>query len=648
LNVPAKTFDQAPFAKSATALSDNATTLLTQLPAKGYSTAELAPLADYIQARGPGGDIPRASLVSTVRVDGEFLGNGPISGIGYKAIGISAPTVLTHGPYSNPSTDMHSQALLAAFLASDLTAPVAGNPQQVYSLSEVTKKLHDVLPMLFDQKLFTHATAPGANAQANLLDHLVRHEIGVNGAFDADADAMVTRFTADLWKLAQDGGLSLTDAKLGKTLTAFAMQKYYDEDFNGPGYNQQLFAELSASSVGAGSGGIRFDMAHVTDSFASALQAGQTLNLADAKGYGLYFKSFLAQSTFSSAERSQINLALPQLRDWYVQAGASGMSATDALGRKAFMLGGTGQDTLTGGAGADLLVGNAGNDTLNGGPGNDTLLGATGIDTYVYTTGQGRDTITDNGGAGSIVVDGSTLNGGPQLGDASVHRSVDGKHIYVQVDTKTLLIDGNLVVNDYTQSATAGALGLNMAGPEASAPNPTTANTITGDRANADTDPNTAGVQPGMDALGNWITDAATPEPNRVDVLYDSNANDSIVAGGGDDRVLANRLGDDVIDAGAGRDDVYGGVGNDVISGGAGGDILDGWAGKDQIFADGQVSVATAFANGNSQTGSSTQGDWLAGGGGDDSLEGEIRTAPHRPTAPTTRLPAPGARKTPP
>jgi hypothetical protein len=393
--------------------------------------------------------------------------------------------------------------------------------------------------MLFSRTLFTHSTAPGTNAQANFLDHLVRHEIGVTGSFAADA--MVTRFTADLWKLAQDGGLTLSQSNLTKTLMAFAMQKYYDEDLNGPGYNQRLFTDLAAQDAGAGSGGIRFDMAHVTDSFAAALAAAQALNLAAAKGYGLYFKSFLAQSTFTSAERSQINLALPQLRDWYVQAGASGMTATDNLGRNAFMLGGTGQDTLTGGAGADLLVGNAGNDVLQGGPGNDTLLGGTGTDTYTYTytSGQGRDTITDNGGAGSIVVDGITLNGGPQLGDPSVHRSADGKHIYVQVDAKTLLIGGNLIVNDYTQSATAGALGLNMTGPAAAPQNPTTTSTITGDLSTVDFSPAVPAVQ--TDALGNVITNPNAPQPNRVDVLYDSNANDLIMAGGGDDIVEASR-----------------------------------------------------------------------------------------------------------
>lgn len=54
------------------------------------------------------------------------------------------------------------------------------------------------------------------------------------------------------------------------------------------------------------------------------------------------------------------------MRDWYVQAGAGAMTATDTQNRGAFMLGRNGNDTLTGGSKADLLVGNAGADTLTG------------------------------------------------------------------------------------------------------------------------------------------------------------------------------------------------------------------------------------------------------------------------------------------
>lgn len=55
---------------------------------------------------------------------------------------------------------------------------------------------------------------------------------------------------------------------------------------------------------------------------------------------------------------------LSSMCDWYVQAGTSGLNATDSHNRHAFMLGGGSDDTLTGGNKADLLVGNAGADTL--------------------------------------------------------------------------------------------------------------------------------------------------------------------------------------------------------------------------------------------------------------------------------------------
>jgi len=115
-------------------------------------------------------------------------------------------------------------------------------------------------------------------------------------------------------------------------------------------------------------------------------------SIAGAKGYQ-YFQAYLdTTSLLSPEERALIKTVLPALRDWYVQAGGSGMNAADTMNRGAFMLGGNGADALVGGTGADLLVGNAGNDLLQGGQGNDTLLGGAGDDTYVYTSGDGIDT----------------------------------------------------------------------------------------------------------------------------------------------------------------------------------------------------------------------------------------------------------------
>ncbi|MBU4154554.1 MAG: hypothetical protein KKD63_16925, partial [Proteobacteria bacterium] len=74
------------------------------------------------------------------------------------------------------------------------------------------------------------------------------------------------------------------------------------------------------------------------------------IKLADAKGFDLYFKNYLAQDgLFTPAESGLIQAMLPNLRDWYIQAGAGGMTATDTENRGAFMLGGSAADTLTGG-----------------------------------------------------------------------------------------------------------------------------------------------------------------------------------------------------------------------------------------------------------------------------------------------------------
>ena len=580
--VQASTFDQAPFAASAVDLSNNAGTLKNLLIGKRdisnnpvYTVADLAPLTDYLQMRGPNNKVPRGALVDTVRVDGEFVGNGIIGGL-FNAIG-NAATGLTHGPYSSPSIDLHSQALLTAFLQSTSSAASGSNPQQ--TLSEVTKRLTDLLRMVFDKNLFAHETGPNSPDE-NFLERLVRHEAGVTGP--ASADAMVTRFTQDLWKLAQDGGLtlhdSLTDVTLNnvsKALTAFAMQMYYDDTANASNANKQLFTDLS--TAGTGSNGIRFDIADTSKNLSDKIVAGKSVGygdlLSDIKGFKQYFQSYLdSTAALSNTERSLIKSMLPQLRDWYVQAGVGGMTATDGQNRGAFMLGASGADTLTGSALADLLVGNAGDDTLKGGQGNDILLGGAGTDTYIYSRGDGFDTIRDSDGRGNIVDDGLTLIGGAQYGDKRVFSGKDANgtsHVYtfVKGDSASggdLIVDGNILIKDY-KAASGNAMGLALDGARA-AVDPQTSNDIFGDRAALDQDPITAGVQITVDALGNVLTDPSTPDAGRADTLYDSAGDDRVSSGGGDDTVNATRGGDDFIETGSGRDYADGGAGDDVTT----------------------------------------------------------------------------------
>jgi RTX toxins and related Ca2+-binding proteins len=62
----------------------------------------------------------------------------------------------------------------------------------------------------------------------------------------------------------------------------------------------------------------------------------------------------------------------------------------------------SGNDVLTGGSGNDTVYGFGGNDTLGGGAGNDALYGGAGDDTYVFNLGDGRDLVSEQGGAVSI------------------------------------------------------------------------------------------------------------------------------------------------------------------------------------------------------------------------------------------------------
>jgi Ca2+-binding RTX toxin-like protein len=263
----------------------------------------------------------------------------------------NAPIPLNHGaPDLSLTFDLHSQALLTAFLANS-------------NFENITFQIPDVVRMIFDSNLYKFDTDKVTNKE-NFIERLVRHEFG-NAVGLVSGDAMLSRFTDDLSKLAQDGGLTLVDIigtnNVSKALIAFAMQMYYEDTVNALDSGKELFSPVA--------GGIQFDMADVSASF------------NQAKG-SLYFNAYL-ESQYTAEEQAIIKTMLASLRNWYVQAGMGGLNIVDQLNNGAFMLGGVRSDNLSGGDAADLLVGNFGDDTLNGGAGQDKLLGGYGNDTYI-------------------------------------------------------------------------------------------------------------------------------------------------------------------------------------------------------------------------------------------------------------------------
>jgi len=473
------TFDQVP--GRATALYAPAVLLRNALLDNGHTAAELAALNAYITAADTSTADPAAADTLAVRelnvtnlnVQGEVAGLIPLA----QRIGSDISIDSTHPGLDMFGADLHSIALLNVFLQSNQTADPNKN------LSDVTYKLPDLLKMIFDKKLFASDPLNKDEPVENFLERLVKHQAGVQGSIPADA--MVDRFTADLWKLAKDGGLTVSDwsqlltgsgvpNNISQALIAFAMQKYYDERLAAGVTPEELFTDL-------GTGGIQFDITDISPALLEQWQQGEIkLDAKDDQGNYLfkgyqYIEAYLNQvapdlgagaKQFTSAEQSLIKSILPYLRDWYVQAGAGGMTATDTLNRGTFMLGGNGADTLTGGTKADLLIGNAGDDVLNGGQGSDTLLGGIGVDTYVLNTGagQGIDTVFDSDRRGYLRDDTSNpivLTGGTQYGDNRVFRGKDANgasHLYTFVsgDRATggdLLVDGAVLIKDWRPNA---------------------------------------------------------------------------------------------------------------------------------------------------------------------------------------------------
>ncbi|MDD2744879.1 MAG: hypothetical protein PHV02_21680, partial [Rhodocyclaceae bacterium] len=412
----AVTFDQAPFASAATvANAQIIKDYLATLPNGGFVAGAagntlavnnaLASLDAFINAADLAQTLAtRVANISNIYVQGEVLSTAPFGSSG-KLVG-GTPTQLdqtsiTMQPFGLSSVDLHSQALLTTFLQSP-------------SFEAVTAKLPDLLPLIFDGKMYKKDTGILNTTDVNFLEKLVQSEAAT------PSGSLLDRFAADMVLLGskQDWPSiisNINQGNLARGLVAFAMQMYY-ENIALPA-DKTLFSDVT--------GGVQFDMQDV------AATPGAT------KGYVQYFKNYL--NTLPSNERVIVQQLLPALRDWYIQAGADALNATDTFNRGAFMLGDGGADTLTGGTAADILVGNAGADTLQGGGDNDTLLGGDGIDTLTggmgndqliggagadtYHTGEGNDKIFDSDGQGSVYSAGVLLDGGMKDGDANHYKS---------------------------------------------------------------------------------------------------------------------------------------------------------------------------------------------------------------------------------
>jgi len=284
------------------------------------------------------------------------------------------------------------------------------------------------------------------------------------------------------------------------------------------------------------------------------------------------------------------------------------------------ILGEQGNDDLKGGSGADVLYGNAGNDRLEGGPGADILIGGADQDTYVWNAEEdpAEDRVIDEDRRGFFIFKDSAGNTHPVSGEYVQDRSDPTRWqnpknsaivITRQSPWKILLPDGSTI--DLGEDFQEGNFGIQLLDAP-TVPQPTL--TIVGDLTPTS----------GVDELGNLNVDPNSPAPDRADVLNgrDSDTEGDLIQSLGGDDVVAAKAGDDKVEAGTGSDIVNAGDGNDLVLGGADLDLLWGMAGNDRLYADTEVDLQTAMAQGETDLPTGTKGELMDGGEGEDILVG--------------------------
>ena len=343
-----------------------------------------------------------------------------------------------------------------------------------------------------------------------------------------------------------------------------------------------------------------------------------------------------------------------------------------------YLEGRAGNDYLEGGSGRDVYQYNAGRNLIGteSADGNDTIRDTDGRGVIRRTYVDGRlDAVLLGSGSTSTVVGGYFVK---ETGVANGWKSVDGSITLTRLagqdgagafdGSENLLLTfsaadgtarpGNITIKGWRQ----GDFGIHLSDAGLPPP-PASARLAFGDREFDDVNPATPEIDRLRDGLGNWLRTSVV-QAGQDDVLFggrpaDGAADnpaapgDHIDSGSGNDTIYADRPGPqgdplpdngrgdaDWVKAGAGRDWIEAGAGNDLVEGGdsgiaatlLGGDVVSAGAGDDLVFGDARVELAQAIADGDRALfpdnprpeirATRLQGDFLAGGAGDDTLVG--------------------------
>jgi hypothetical protein len=414
-DLPAQTFDQAPFSLAASV--DNANTLYNALTADLIATGT----AEVLQAAG----VPysfeisrRSDNVRDLSVTGEFLSTYPLSAA---RLGISQS--IQHGAVDVSVLDLHSQDLLIALKNSEKLR------QAAYLLPYLVKNI-------FDNNLFMRVTD---SENKDFLANLIRYEFGIPGETNSDLD-LLTKFGNDTAKLSNfaNAGELVTEP-----LLKILMNYYYEKMAPSDVASSEFLTKIA--------GGLQFDLT----------QPMRETALSAIKGYADLL-AWITQQVPATLDFNIYDYLLdPHRLTLGLGSSVSVVAPNDSIDD--FMLGGPQSSNLNGGAGDDVLIGLSSNDSLIGDVGDDVLVGGAGNDRYEFKSGDGADTIIDSDGKGSIYIDGQLIAHGfhQQGDDATIFHSQDGKYTLTQsgndlVITPTAGGSDSITVRDYFADAGSG------------------------------------------------------------------------------------------------------------------------------------------------------------------------------------------------
>ena len=306
------------------------------------------------------------------------------------------------------------------------------------------------------------------------------------------------------------------------------------------------------------------------------------------------------------------------------------------------LLGGSGDDVITGGTGADNLSGLAGDNTLTGGLGNDTFdEGAAANGTETMAGGSGIDTVTYALRASGVTV---TMDGVFDDGEAG-----EGDNVGADIENAIGGAGDNTLTGSASANTLVGAAGMDTI--DGAAGDDSLTGGFGSDRLTGGAGSDTVSAGDGADTVvegaGNDDLDGGVGSDTldysgvaaAITVTLSSVSPQNTVGAGTDTLVAFENLvggtGADTLGGDAGANILSGNSGNDTISGDGGDDTISGDLGTDTVdyssFA-GAVTVVLAPATGTTpgtSTGAAGSDSLLGienvnGGGGDDSLTGEI------------------------